>query len=278
MYPQDEQPQPPNQNLMGQAPQPFNYGRPVDNGPKKKKSLAWLPWAVSGFMFLLVIIFGIIVLANSGNKDNNPNNGTPGDNGTAPNDTTLSDCTSKQRRYQSKDLDIRFCYPTGWGDVKVSDSKLDPSDGGTRFKLTFADKASVVLGLVSDDWATDSGMTPSCKDPSIQAFPDTSTFSAKWVTEKTADGQVTSALRGLDVVPDSYLLQEEVDNTTLNGVCLEGYKAFGGDVYRNAEATIYAAFAGKVTSPQAHITSPTQLISVPDRTDFTDFVKSIEKY
>jgi len=74
------------------------------------------------------------------------------------------------------------------------------------------------------------------------------------------------------------LLQERVDNTSLNGVCIEGYKAFGGDVYRNAEATIYAAFAGKVNSPQAHITSPTQLISVPDRTDFTDFVKSIEKY
>jgi hypothetical protein len=275
MYPQDQQPQPPNQNLMGQAPQPFNYGRPVQP-PKKKGMAAWLPWAICGFLLLLVIIFGVLVLMNNNKNSNNTatNTGTSNQQNTG---TSASECNFQQRRYQNQDLNIRFCYPTSWGDVKVTDSQFDPSDSGTRWLLTFASKPTVYLGLVSDDWSTDTGKTPSCANPSIQAFPDTTNFSAKWVTQLSGT-QVVSATRGLEVVPDSYLLQEQVDSTTTKGVCLEGFKAFGGDVYQNAEATIYAPFSGKITTPQAHITSPTQLVSVTDRTDFTDFVKSIEKY
>lgn len=277
MYPEDEQPQPPNQNLIGQPPEPFNYGRPVE--PKKSPARSLLPWVIGGGVLLLLILIVVIVLvALSGKDKNNSSNDTNASNSSATQQIVSNDCSSKQRRYQSKDLNIRFCYPTSWGDVKVIDGKFDPSDSGTRYRLSFAGKPSVHLGLVSDDWSTDVGRDGQCVDLAVQAFPDTSSFSAKWVTQKASDGQVTYAIRGLEVVPDSYLLQEEVDNVLTNGVCLEGYKAFGGEVYRNAEATLYSPFAGKVTSPQAHITSPITLISVLDRTDFTDFVKSIEKY
>jgi hypothetical protein len=283
MYPEDQQPQPPNQNTIGQAPKPFMYGEPVGTGPnapkkKPKDGMSWLPWAIGGaVVFVLLLVVVIVLIANAG-KDNKDNTGTTDNtNGTTTTGTTTDECSAKERRYQNQDLDIRFCYPTAWGDVKVADGKLDPSDGGTRMTITFADKANLHLGLVSDDWSTDTGKTPSCTNPSVQAFPDTDGFSAKWVAQGPAK-QATSAVRGLEVVPDSYLLQEETDATTINGACLEGFKAFDGSVYRNAEATLYAAFSGKTTTPQAHINNPILLISVEDRTDFTNFVKSIEKY
>ncbi|HSD55789.1 MAG TPA: hypothetical protein VLA92_01405 [Candidatus Saccharimonadales bacterium] len=284
MYPEDQQPQPPNQNTIGEAPKPFMYGEPVGTGPtapkkKPKDSMSWLPWAIGGVVLFVVLLVAVIILIMNAGKDNNKASTNTGvDTNTNTNsDVGADECTAKERRYQNEDLDMRFCYPTTWGDVKLADGKFDPSDGGTREMITFADKPQLHLGLASDDWSTDSGKTPSCASPSIQAFPSTEDFSAKWVAQGPPK-QATSALRGLEVVPDSYLLQEEVDNTTINGVCLEGFKAFDGEVYRNAEATYYVPFSGKTTTPQAHITNPILLISVADRTDFTNFVKSIQKY
>ena len=160
--------------------------------------------------------------------------------------------------------------------VKVADGKFDPSDDGTRVRLSFADKSAVHLGLVSDDWATDAARDGTCVDYAVQAFPDISTFSAKWVTEP-ATGAPSSATRGLEVVPDDYLIQEHVDNLLTNGVCLEGYNAFGGAVYRNAAATYFAQFNATITTPQKHISDPTELIPASDRSDFITFVKSIHK-
>lgn len=284
MYPEDQQPQPPNQNTIGSAPEPFRFNEPTSVGPtppKKKPGSgmpSWLPWAiVGGILFVIILIVVIVLIVNMSKSTKTNTNDDKTTTNTVVTDEEADGCSAKQRRYQNKDLDIRFCYPTTWGDVKVSDGKLDPSDSGTRVRLTFADKANLALGLVSDDWSTDSGKTPTCTDPSVQAFPDTSNFSAKWVTQGPPK-QPTSALRGLEVVPDSYLLQEEVDNTTINGVCLEGFKAFDGEVYRNAEATIYAKFDAKTATPQAHLVNPILLIPVEDRTNLTDFVKSIQKY
>lgn len=293
MYPddQDREQQPANRNLMGDAPQPFNYGQqmqanlgqPVQQGngkPGKPGGNKMLPWIISGVLLLLVIIFGILFLL-AANKDKTKDNNTADKTNTNQTDNTdtknSDECSSKLRRYQNEDLDIRFCYPKTWGDVKLTDGKLDPSDSGTRLRLAFADKSEVHLGLVSDDWSTDVARDGSCTDPSVQAFPDTSAFSAKWVTQGTG-ANVTSALRGLEVVPDQYLLQEQVDNTLTNGVCIEGYQAFDGAVYRNAAATLYEKFNDKIATPAAHIADPTKLAPVADRTDFTNFVKSIEKF
>jgi hypothetical protein len=281
MYPDDQEP-PTNRSTIGEAPQPFVYGQPEGDKPKPKKkgsNLWWLPWAISGVLLAVVLVVSIVLLAknaNNGDKDKSTIGDTTKQKETKEETTTGDECTSKQRRYQNDELSIAFCYPTAWGDVKVSDGKLDPSDDGTRIRLSFADKAAVHLGLVSDDWATDVARDGSCTDPSVQAFPDTSTFSAKWVTEP-ATGAPNSAIRGLEVVPDEFLIQEQVDNLLTNGVCLEGYNAFGGKVYRNAAATYSAKFNAKITTPQQHITDPTELIPAADRSDFITFVKSIRK-
>lgn len=316
MYPedQDRQQQPVNPNLMGEAPQPFNYEQPMQQNswgqtmPPVQSQYAQpqqtmppmqpmqqmagvppqsarkggpgkaLPWIISGILLLFVIILAVLfVVASNNSKKSGSNNGTNNNSNQNTNTTKTEECGSKLRRYQNEDLDIRFCYPTAWGDVKLGDGKLDPSDSGTRVRLSFADKSQVHLGLVSDDWSTEVGRDGTCVDPSAQAFPDTSSFSAKWVTEP-ATGPITSATRGLEVVPDKYLLQEHADDTLTAGVCVEGYQAFGGEVYRNAAASYYAKFTDKIATPQAHISSPTTLISVADRNDFTTFVKSIEKF
>lgn len=283
MYPQDEQ-LPTNRNTIGQAPAPFVVNPQQQSGPPKKepKKANWLVLGIiTGVVLLLLVIVGGIVLLSSSdnnNKQENTNQGTSQekteDEGSAAADDS---CSSKLRRYQNEDLDIRFCYPNAWGDVKVEDAKFDPSDDGTRVRLSFADKDSVHLGLVSDDWSTDVARDGTCVDPGAQAFPDTSSFSARWVTEP-ATGMPLSALRGLEVTPDELLIQEHVDATLTNGACLEGFKAFGGEVYRNAMATQFAAFNATITSPQAHITDPTELIPAVDRAAFADFVKSVEKY
>jgi hypothetical protein len=294
MYPddQDKEQQPANRNLMGEAPQPFNYGEPMQEQlgqsvpptkQKKRKSggaAKFLPWIISGVLLLMVIIFGIVLLLAANKDDNKSASNDTGTNNGSQNKTETdasSECSSKLRRYQNEDLDIRFCYPKTWGDVKLSDAKFDPSDSGTRVGLSFADKSEVHLGLVSDDWSTDVAREGTCVDPSVQAFPDTSAFSAKWVTEG-AGADISSAVRGLEVVPDQYLLQERVDNLLTNGVCIEGYQAFGGEVYRNAAATYFNKFNDKIATPKAHIDDPTVLAPVADRNDFTAFVKSIEKF
>lgn len=308
MYPgdDDKEQQPANRNLMGEAPQPFSYQDPLqqdlgqpqqpqrmqspqprqqpgkrgNNQDDKSPILKFLPWIISGVVVLIILIVAIVLIIVAATKDNkkddktgtNNTNDTQQSTGT---DTGASECSTKLRRYQNEDLDIRFCYPVAWGDVKVSDGKQDPSDNGTRIRISFADKTQVHLGLVSDDWSTSVGKGSTCTDPSAQAFPDTNAFSAKWVTEGTP---VSSAIRGLEVVPDQYLLQERTDSTNTAGVCLEGYQAFGGDVYRNAEITYYSQFSTKVATPQAHIGNPTALVPVADRNDLTTVVKSIEKF
>jgi hypothetical protein len=147
MYPddQDREQQPANRNLMGDAPQPFNYGQqmqanlgqPVQQKGGKPKSGGnkMLPWIVSGILLLLVIIFGILFLL-AANKDKNKDNNTTDNTNTNQtqnnaDESNSEECSSKLRRYQNEDLDIRFCYPKTWGDVKLTDGKLDPSDSGT---------------------------------------------------------------------------------------------------------------------------------------------------
>lgn len=263
---------------MGPAPAPFNYGHPVG---APKKSINWFPWIISSVLLLVIVIGGGIYFAtrnNTGNTNNNQAGNSSGSTKNASNaaSTTANTCASQLKQYANKSLQIQFCYPAVWGSVTAANGQFDPSDSGARYLIAFSGQPAVHLGLASTDWSTDTGKKPSCQNPSVQAFPDTTSFSPKWAAQG-AGAQVSSALRGLELVPDSYLMQEEV-GTALGGVCLEGYMATGGDVYPDAEATFYAAFAGKITTPAAHINSPTTLVSVTDRTNFTSFVKTIAKY
>jgi hypothetical protein len=299
MYPEDQEPPAKPDKTLGEAPKPFNvddarnqsndsWVPPTDqrfsdkpSKPRPKKGPNWLVLGIiGGVVFLLLVIVGVAFMMSGDDKDgakDTPISENKNENKEKTPAVTDGQCSSKLRRYQNEDLDIRFCYPNEWGDVKVADSKFDPSDDGTRVRLSFEDKDPIHLGLVSDDWATDAAREMTCADPSTQAFPDTSTFSARWVADP-ATGTPNSAVRGLEVTPDELLIQEHVDNLLTNGACLEGYKAFGGAVYRNAAATYFSKFNDKITTPQAHITDPTELIPADDRADFADFVKSVEDY
>lgn len=280
MYPQDQEP-PTNRNVMpGPPSEPFNYGPPGLPPESKHKLPAWVLWVIGGIVLLAIIVVGLVLFLGSGDGKKAVED-TPTDRSSSQNEeaTNAEACAAKLRRYQNQDLDIRFCYPTAWGDVKVADGKFDPSDSGTRVLLSFADKPQVHLGLVSDDWSTDTTREATCVEPGVQAFPDTSNFSARWVDDlKLPTGEPMSSTRGLEITPDELLVQEHAYDTLTSGVCLEGYKAFGGEVYRNAMATYYTDFNDKVTTPKAHIAAPTTLIPVADRTDLTAFVKSIEKF
>ncbi|HEX9153490.1 MAG TPA: hypothetical protein VF809_01590 [Candidatus Saccharimonadales bacterium] len=298
MYPDDQQP-PTNRNTIGEAPRPFVTGQmpspeepsypqqqmhqpqPQAKRPKEKHSNPKIKWVLIGLGALLVIVLLVvgIILAAKDNKNDGKGTTTDTSSSDSSSSSTSTDdeCTAQQRRYQNEDLDIKFCYPKSWGDVKLADSKFDPSDDGTRQRISFADKDEVHLGLVSDDWSTDVARDGTCVDMAVQAFPDTGTFSARWVAEP-ATGSPVSAVRGLEVTPDVLLIQEQVDELLNNGVCLEGYNAFGGVVYRNATATYYNAFGGAITTPQAHIDDPTVLIPATDRAEFAKFVKSISKF
>lgn len=278
MYPGDEQTH--NQNSMPGPPQPFTYHQPSNAAPTpppkkpKPETAVWLPWAICGFLLLLVIVFAILLLAN--NKKETPAVTDKTQQQTQTDQTDENACSNKQRRYKNEDLGFGFCYPNAWGNVTVTDAKFDPSDSGTRRKLGFSEKSQIHLGIVSDDWSSDSSHVAACDDPAVQAFPDPSTFSANWVTVGTG-AAITSAIRGLEIVPNEYVVQEQVDSTVNKGDCMQGYKIINAPVYRTVAASYYKPFDTTTTTPSAHITFPTKLIDATDRSDFISFVKSIYK-
>ncbi|HET8669820.1 MAG TPA: hypothetical protein VFM05_04105 [Candidatus Saccharimonadales bacterium] len=293
MYPEDQEPPAQPDKTLGAAPKPFivdsPQGQPNSSltplsnssnpSPEPHKGPNWVMLGIIGGIILLLLAgLGTWFLMNNkaekkkdaiiskGNKDKK-----------TASSVSQADCAATLRLYQNEDLDIKFCYPDDWGDVRAEDAKFDPSDDGTRVRLTFTDKSAVHVGLVSDDWSTDAARESTCIDLSVQAFPDTSTFSARWATDP-ATGPPMSALKGLEMIPGELLIQEQTDGLLTNGICLEGYKAFGGAVYRIATATYYAAFSSSIASPEDHIVDPTELIPATDRTDFIAFIKSVERY
>ena len=277
MYPGDEQTH--NQNTMPAPPQPTMYGtQPAMPGapqppqkPHNSNNGTLLPWIISGVLFLICLILMVLLIVALANNKQNNNAAT---NSTGQTSSNTNACSNNQRRYKNTSLGVGFCYPTIWGDVLVANAKYDPTDNGTRERLSFSAKSQVHLGLVSDDWSSSINKPQACADPSAQAFPDTSTFSAKWVTQGTGNN-VTSALRGLEVNPGTYLIQETTDSQTVNGACLQGYVVINGNTFRNAAASYYVPFGNGITTPAAHINNPTSLISPSDRSDFAAFVKSI---
>jgi hypothetical protein len=285
MYPDDEKP---NQNSLGEPPVPVSLGgqgnsnssnqRPKRKAPSKL-NMRWLLIGAGGFLVLLLIAVTVIALASRGDTDegqkktatNTSSEETEEKTETA---TGESRCTAKERRYQNESLSLGFCYPNAWGNVSVHDAKFDPSDDGTRLKLSFSEKPQVNVGLVSDSWSTDAARDGVCSDPAKQELPDFTSFSARWDTEGEG-ADITSATRGLEIATDEYIIEEYVDNLLTNGVCITGFNLTNGEVYRHAEASYSAGFSAAIPSPSAHINDPTELVPVADRTDFTALVKSM---
>lgn len=282
MYPEDEQ-TPNQQNSLGQPPAPVSFGQQNTNPKPKRKSkekdrafnTLWIVAGVGGVLLLLLVVVIVISLVSGGDKKEGSNKTT----GNTPTEQTgdegdTSGCTAKQRRYQNEDLSLGFCYPNNWGNVTVNDAKFDPSDNGTRLKLSFSEKPQVNVGLVSDDWSTDAARDGVCSDSARQELPDFTSFSARWTSEGTGVNTV-SATRGLEIATDEYIIEEHVDNLLGNGVCISGFNLTNGEVYRHAEASYYTEFSATIKTPYAHINDPTELVSVADRTDFIALIKSM---
>lgn len=272
MYP-DDQGQTQQQNSLGEAPQPTSFGSPNQPAPKKPpKTMKIVLWAGCGFLVLLLLLVAVIWVSSASKDSKEP----PASTSEEPEEESVAagGCLSKERRYQSESLSLAFCYPNAWGNVSVQDAKLDPSDDGSRQKLVFSEKPQVTVGLVSDDWSTDVARDGVCSDPAQQELPNFESFSARWAAEG-AGANITSATRGLEIATDEYIIEEHVDNLLTNGVCITGFNLTEGEVYRHAEAAYSVAFGGAITTPAAHINDPTELISVADRTAFTNFVKSM---
>jgi hypothetical protein len=286
MYPEDQSPQ---MNSLGAPPQPTNFGgqpEPPKKPPKNSlntKLIIIIGGAVLGLLMLIVlIVLAVNAVSNSGSKTGKQPTATTEETPDEDPDTTEGNCGTKQRRYQSRDLSLGFCYPNAWGDVKVQDAALDPSDDGSRLRLSFSKKPQVNIGLVSDDWSTDAARTSVCTDPAAQDLPNFESYSARWTTEasrppvdKKSLPTITSASRGLEIATDQYIIQEHVDDQKTKGVCITGFNLTNGVVYRHAEASYYAPFNATVKNAQAHINSPTLLAPVTDRTDFLALVKSM---
>lgn len=280
MYPEDQRP---TQNSLGEPPKPAVFGSQSPE-PKKKATqhMKLVLWVSGSFLALLLLVVGIVWLASLGSSEGNSNKATT--NTTSQEEQEGEDvpivetdeCTAKERRYQSKDLSLGFCYPNEWGNVSVQDAKFDPSDDGTRLRLSFSEKPQVHIGLVSDDWSTDAAREGVCVDPAQQALPDFETFSARWATEGSG-ASISSATRGLEIATDEYIIQEHVDNLLTNGVCITGFKLTDGEVYRHAEASYSASFTAEIDSPYAHINAPTELVPVVDRTAFIALIESMHK-
>lgn len=255
----------------GDKPMPAAGGSssPMGGGAPKDKKM-WL-WLLILLLVLLLLFFGWWWWKDKDKKDDTSNNSS---NNSSQQQEEQAACGEGLTEYENAELGIGFCYPTDWGEVTVADAKFDAADNGERWRVMFANKEMVNLGLVTDDWSTEVARDGTCVDPAVQTLPAFSPFSTTWTTEGTP---VSSATRGVEVEADHYLINEEVDDLLTNGVCVHGYTIINGDVYTHTSASYSVEFGGSVTTPQQHIDNPNTLVPATDRDEFYAFVKSVHK-
>ncbi|HZM64275.1 MAG TPA: hypothetical protein VFB59_04040 [Candidatus Saccharimonadales bacterium] len=246
---------------------------PTVGDTDRSKKKMWL-WIIIILLLLLALLFGWWWMSKDKKEP------AASTDSTAPRasseekkeETKTVTCTDGYTEYNNTELGFGFCYPTTWGMVSVADGKFAPGDTGQRWLIHFARKSMVNLGVVTADWSTEEARDGTCVDPAVQTLPAFSPFSTTWDTEGTP---VMSATRGIEVLADSYLINEETDDLLTSGACLHGYTIIDADPYTHTSASYSADFGGGVTTPQQHIDNPLVLIPAADRVDFTTFVKSV---
>lgn len=196
-------------------------------------------------------------------------------------------CAEGLTNYEDASLGFGFCYPTEWGQATVTDDRLltadsqgIESDTGTRWLISFSNKVAVHMGVTSTDWKTNVGRDGTCSSPEVQELPAFSPFSTEWKTQ-SSEGMIVEGSRGVEVSAGHYLIQESVDSLLTNGVCLVGYTIIDGK-YPHVESSYTMRFsengsAEDVQKPTKHVADPNIFISVDERTDFANLVKSIHK-
>ncbi|HUS26153.1 MAG TPA: hypothetical protein VMY99_02285 [Nevskiaceae bacterium] len=252
---------------------------PQHESGRHNKKRRWL-------LLLLLILLLIAVLCgwlwwHNRDKDDDKKGSTSSsqaakkDSGTADEEEAV--CAEGLTAYENTSLSFGFCYPTAWGAVSTADAKFAAADAGSRWRLSFAGKPQVHIGVASADWATAVAREGTCVDPARPTLPAFAPFSTTWVTETGGGPTVSSGTRGVEVLADHYLIQEYVDDLLTSGVCLEGFTVINAPSYAHTDASYSVDFGGTVTTPQQHINNPNTLIPAADRDDFAAFVKSVHK-
>lgn len=250
-------------------------GQPVVGGQNIMKK--WLWWLLF-VLLLLLLVFGWWWFKMR--NDDSPGKATTGTNSQSDNGITKeeqalnSPCEQGQTNYENASLGFGFCYPASWGTVSVADAKLDASDTGSRWNLSFSDKDAVNLGVASADWETNFGRDGVCSDPASPVMPAVTPFSTAWTTSDDG-GAVISAERGIEAMADDYLINEYAANILAEVVCLNGYTVLDGTPYTHTTASYSAGFTGAVPDPAAHMAAPDTLIPAAERNAFYSFVKSV---
>ena len=246
---------------------------PMSEHSSSKRKKTWL-WIIIILLILLLLFLGWWWWKDKDKKTSTTGSATGGSSEQQKQTEKTATCASGFSEYTNTELGFGFCYPTTWGTVSVADAKFAAADTGQRWTVKFASKPMVNLGVVTADWSTTVPRDGTCVDPAVQTLPAFSPFSTTWETEGTP---VMSATRGIDVLTDTYLIDEQVDDVLTSGACLHGYTIINADPYTHTSASYSAEFGGAVTTPQQHIDNPNVLISEANRNDFYTFVKSVHK-
>lgn len=187
--------------------------------------------------------------------------------------TAAAKCGNGLASYTNTELKISFCYPSTWGDVIAENARYDISDQGSRWLIRFSAKPQIHAGVVSKDWSTKEARDATCSDLITSNTPDFSKYNTAW---SNTDPETESAVRGLAKQDNTYLVRETADSFR-DGVCVEGYHILAGGTYAQISAALSAPFTDAIATPGAYIANPQALISDLDRTNFIEFVKSMNK-
>lgn len=187
---------------------------------------------------------------------------------------TTGECQSGTTNYETTEIGVGFCYPTGWGSVTVSDATFASGDAGNRWRIAFSAKPQVHAGLATTDWTTTVPRDGTCVDPGSPTIPERGTYVTSWRVETETEGQPSSAYRGIARDEGDYIIIESISDLLNSGVCIEGYKTLSMPRYNNAGTSYYVDFNDIVTTPAQHMSTPNVLVSEADREAFIAFTQS----
>lgn len=198
----------------------------------------------------------------------------------SPKDTSIAlTCATDKTAFQNKDLGLQFCYPTSWGEATVHDAKVATTDTGRREVIRFSANPNIIVGGMSDDWATSVGRGVSCLEPD-NAVPALSTYNTSWHGLEGSGADVSFAVRSLPSSAGGYTIEESISDLLISGVCVQGHKVIGGSRYR-VVAVNYArdfAPASGITTPAQHMAEPNVLFSTELRTQYDAVLASLAAY
>lgn len=181
------------------------------------------------------------------------------------------------KTYQNEGLGFGLCYPKNWGDPRLNNATFQASDTGSRWRLTFSRKVMISVGVVSKDWTSKAPRDLICTDASKPTAPPFLPFVTTWQANDTSPP--TYAIRGIEMVPGKYLIQEYTDSLLVHGACLEGYILLGKkEPYDHVTISYGAEWDLTFKTVTRHLEDPNHLIPESEREQFRTLVQSVFEY